>query len=388
MDEPRVDPRALDDRRHADTAAQGGFQLEDALRRGHADPVQQVVIAHRVERRLGGIGIQAGPTLLQRAERLLQGLAEGPADGHDLAHRLHAGTEASIGARQLLKGPAGHLGHHVVDGGLERRRCGLGDVVGDLVQVVADGQARGDLGDRKAGGLGGQRGRARDPRIHLDDDPAPRGGIDGELHVGATRFDAHPAQAREGVVTHRLVLDIGQRLGRRHRDGVPGVDTHGVEVLDRAHHDAVVGRVAHDFELVLLPAGNGAFHQNLPDRAGGQALPGQLRETFHGVGDAGARTTENEARPHHDGEADGQGDPLGLVEGVGESRFGHLETDVLHRRLEAIAVLGGGDGLGARPDDLDPVAFEHAPFDQLHGQVQCGLATEGGQQARRVAPSR
>ena len=55
----------------------------------------------------------------------------------------------------------------------------------------------------------------------------------------------HPnaADAGEGGVAHLLVLDVGQGLGRGHRDRVSGVDAHGVEALDRAHDHAVVGPV-------------------------------------------------------------------------------------------------------------------------------------------------
>ena len=49
-----------------------------------------------------------------------------------------------------------------------------GDVVGELVEGVADGELGRDLGDREAGRLRGQRRGARDPRVHLDDDHAGR----------------------------------------------------------------------------------------------------------------------------------------------------------------------------------------------------------------------
>ena len=80
------------------------------------------------------------------------------------------------------------------------------------------------------------------------------------------------------------------------------------------------------------------------------------------------------------GEADLLGDLLGLVQGVGEARPRHLEADLLHGRLEAVAVLGRGDGLGPGPDDLDAVALEHAPLDQVHGQVERRLPAQRGQQ--------
>jgi hypothetical protein len=61
----------------------------------------------------------------------------------------------------FLEGEARDFGHDVVDGRLEGGgRGAMGDVVLQLVERVADGEPRGDLGDREAGGLRGQRGGA------------------------------------------------------------------------------------------------------------------------------------------------------------------------------------------------------------------------------------
>ena len=76
-----------------------------------------------VDGRLGGVGVEAGPALLERAHRLLQRLGEGAADAHDLAHRLHPGAEHVGGAGELLEGPPGDLGDHVVDDRLEGGRA-------------------------------------------------------------------------------------------------------------------------------------------------------------------------------------------------------------------------------------------------------------------------
>jgi hypothetical protein len=178
---------------------------------------------------------------LQAAQRLLQRLLEGAADGHDLAHRLHLGGQSRIGLRELLEIKPRHLGDHIVDGGLERgRRGAAGDLVAQLVQGVADGELGRHLGDRKAGGLGRQRRGTRHARVHLDDDHAPVFGIDGELDVGAAGVDADLAQHGQRGVAHDLVFLVGQRLRRRDGDGVAGVHAHGIEVFDGADDDAVV----------------------------------------------------------------------------------------------------------------------------------------------------
>ncbi len=159
---------------------------------------------------------------------------------------------------------------------------------------------------------------------------------------------------------------------------------HRIEVLDGAHHDAVVGAVAHHLELELLPPCDGLLDEDLADRAGGQTLRGEPGEPGCVGGDAGALAAEDEARPHHDRVPDLFGDLLRFAQGVGEPRSGHLESDLLHRRLEAVSVLGRGDGLRSSADHLHPETGEHAELDQAHGEVECGLAAERRQQRVRA----
>ena len=63
---------------------------------------------------------------------------------------------------------------------------------------------------------------------------SPVVGIDRELHVRSARLDPDATQHREGVVAHRLVLDVRQGLDGGHGDRVAGVDAHRIEVLDAA----------------------------------------------------------------------------------------------------------------------------------------------------------
>ena len=159
--------------------------------------------------------VEAG---LERAQRLLQRFGEGAADRHRLADRLHRGRQHRFGAGEFLEGEARDLGDDVVDRRLERgRRRAAGDVVGDLVERVADRELGRDLGDRKSGRLRGERGGARHARVHLDDDHAPVGRIDGELHVRAAGLDADLAQDRDRGVAHDLEFLVGQRQRRARR---------------------------------------------------------------------------------------------------------------------------------------------------------------------------
>src|SRR3546814_5103672 len=80
-----------------------------------------------------------GPADLQAAQRLLQGLLEGAADRHHLAHRLHLRGQARVRGRKLLEREARDLGDDIIDAGLERcRGQSAGDLVLQFVQGVAD----------------------------------------------------------------------------------------------------------------------------------------------------------------------------------------------------------------------------------------------------------
>ena len=71
---------------------------------------------------------------------------------------------------------------------------------------------------------------------------------------------------------------------------------------------------------------------------------------------------EDERRAHDERVADLLGDVHRLVERVREAGARHGEADLLHRRLELVAVLGGADGVDAGADQLDAVLGEHARF--------------------------
>ena len=105
----------------------------------------------------GGIAIEPVATLFEGTQTLLDRLGERAPDGHGFTDGLHARAQLPGRTRQLFEGPPRNLRHHVVDHRLEAGVGGLGDVVRDLVEGVADGELRGDFGDGIARGFGGQR---------------------------------------------------------------------------------------------------------------------------------------------------------------------------------------------------------------------------------------
>ena len=109
---------------------------------------------------------------------------------------------------------------------------------------------------------------------------------------------------------------------------VAGVDAHGVEVLDGADDDAVVGLVAHDFHLVFLPAEEGFLDEDFVDGREIDAALGELLEFLAVVGDAAAGAAEREGGPDDEREAaDLLGDGAGFLEVVGDAADRHVEAD-------------------------------------------------------------
>ena len=79
----------------------------------------------------------------------------------------------------------------------------------------------------------------------------------------ALAHDADVAHDLDGRVAQHVVLLVAERLRGRDDDRVARVHAQGVKVLHVADGDAVVGRVAHDLVLELLPALHGALDEDL-----------------------------------------------------------------------------------------------------------------------------
>ena len=66
--------------------------------------------------------------------------------------------------------------------------------------------------------------------------------------------------------------------------------------------------------------------------------------------------------------------------GGDELRLRRLEADLAHRVFEEQAVFGLLDGVDLGADQFHAVLIEHAVLGQFHGEIQAGLAADGGEQ--------
>ena len=184
---------------------------------------------------------------------------------------------------------------------------------------VAHRQLRGDLGDREAGGLGGQRRGARHPRFISMTIMRPSSGL-----IANCTFEppvSTPISRSTAIEALRRIwysLSVSVCAGATVMESP--VYAHRIEVLDRAHDDAVVRVVAHHLHLVLLPADQRFLDQKLVGRGWPRTALADLDELFHVVGDAAAGAAEGEGRTDDGREADTALHLQRLFHAVGDGR--------------------------------------------------------------------
>ncbi len=377
VEEPAVDPGQLVDAVDGEALLEGLGDAEEPLVGRLAELLLEVPEG------IVRVGDEAVDADLEHPGGLLDGLLEGPADGHDLADRFHLRADLLRDAAELLEVPAGDLDDEVVEGGLEAGGRDLGDRVRQAGQGVAEGELGGDEGQRVARGLAGQGGAARQPGVDLDDAVVAVAGIEGVLDV-ALADDAEVADGLEGDGPEAVVLLVRQRLRRGDDDALPGVDAHGIEVLHVADRDAVVGPVPDDFVLDLLPAVEVLLDEDLG--RGGEGPAQGLPQLPRRVGDAAALASEGVGDPGHDRVADRPGRPQPGFDRPDGDAPGRLEAGLGQGPVEELAVLGLFDGLHRRPEDGQPGLGQGAALPQGDAAVEGRLAAEREQEPLGLLP--
>ena len=330
--------------------------------------------------------IEAGQVGFQRNQRLLQTLVDGPPDCHRLADGFHRRAQLGLRAGEFLERKARHLRDHVVDRRFERGRSSPRDIVREFVERVADGEFRRDSGDRKAGGLRGKRGRTRNARVHFDDDHPSRIRIQCPLDVRAAGLDADLAQNCDRAVPHPLIFLVREGERRSDRNRVAGMDSHGIDVLDRTDDDRIVRDIPDDLHLEFFPSQETLVDQDLPVGRSVEAGPAKVFVVVFVVGDSAARASKRESRSNDGGQADMLQSIPGLVETARDPGFGAFETDFVHRLSKKLPILRFPDGRFIRADQLDAIFRQHAAVRRLQRRVQGRLSAHG--RKKRAGPLR
>src|SRR5215211_1769122 len=165
------------------------------------------------------------------------------------------------------------------------------------------------------------------------------------------------------------------------------MDAHGVYVLYGADHDDVICEVAHDLELELLPACDALFDEGAPYGASVEAVDDGAAK-FAVVGGGGASfAAQGEAGPDDKWEADLCCQFLGFGEAADRAAGGYIQADSAHGLGEELAVLGFTDRRDGRSEEFDACLLEDACLVEFDGEVEGGLASQGGEQRVGTLPA-
>ena len=103
-------------------------------------------------------------------------------------------------------------------------------------------------------------------------------------------------------------------------------------------------------------------------------------EFFLIVSDAAAGAAESEGGADDEGHgADVFGDGFGFLHRVGHAGDGEIEADLDHGVFETLAVFAFVDSVGVGTDHANAVLVEGTGLEELDGDVEGGLSTEGGE---------
>ena len=245
---------------------------------------------------------ESGPAALKRADGLLERLLVRLADGHHLADGLHLRAELVLDGAELLERPPCELEDDVVS---VRRVLFERPVapVGNLVHRHACGELRRDERNGEASRLRCERRRARGAGVDLDDHDTARLRVVRELDVGSAD-DANRLDDLERIALEPLLEVLGNREERRGAEAVARVDADRVYVLDEAHRDHLVLRIAHYFDLELLPVEDRLLDEALVRERGVQSACADRLQLLVVVAEPAARAAHRIGGPDDDGVAD------------------------------------------------------------------------------------
>ena len=202
---------------------------------------------------------------LQASDSLLKRFFVGLADTHNLSYRAHLCPQLVLNTFEFFKCPAGKFDHDIIT----VRNVFVQSTIfaaGDILQCQPGCQHRRYKGNREAGRLGSKGRRTGGTGIDFDNDDTVRYGIMGKLHIGSAddlyRFYYFICLFLKSFLTF---LRDGQHRCRT--EGISGMNTKRVNILDKADCDNIVLCIPDNFKFQFFPAKNGLFYKNLSYKA-------------------------------------------------------------------------------------------------------------------------
>ena len=197
----------------------------------------------------------------QRADSFLKRFLIVFADGHDFAHCAHLSAQMILNALEFLKGPAGKLYDDVVAVRFVFIKSAVLSA-GEIRQCKTGRQLCRDQGDGETSCLAGQCGGAGCTRVDFNNDDTVIYRVVRKLHIG-TADDADVLYDLVSLLLQSCLNLFGDGEHRSGTEGVAGMYTHGIHVLNKANGDHVVVLVTDNFQFQLFPAENGLFYKDL-----------------------------------------------------------------------------------------------------------------------------
>src|SRR5271155_768821 len=302
--------------------------------------------------------------------RLGKGEAECGGNAHYFASRAHLGTEDGIHAAEFIERERGRFhGVELADGEflhathVHNRKM-------QVFELAAGHQARGDLGQRDAGGFADVGNGAGGAWIHFKDEDLVV--LDGVLHV-------HQADNVESAgEAHSVIADVREHLGlerdrRENAGGIAGVDAGFFNMLhDSADDDILtIGECVHvHFGCVFEKLVNQDRTLGIGSASDLGGLGDVFLDGFQIVGNDHGAPAENVAWPDENREADLRrgSDRFLRLERRASARLGNIQLG--EKGAEAAAIFREVNGLGIGADDFAAVAL------QLKREIQRGLPAE------------
>src|SRR5215212_8652835 len=158
------------------------------------------------------------------------------------------------------------------------------------------------------------------------------------------------------------------------------MDAHGVYVLYGADHDDVIGEVAHDLELELLPAGDALLDEGAAYGARVEAFEDGAAELAVVAYRSSTLATEGKAWADDQGEAELRCEFLCFGEAADRAARWHLQADTAHGLGEELAVLRLVDRRDRSSEKLHVEFAQDAGLVEFDGEVERRLASQGGEQ--------